>query len=129
MTDKFTLFVYCNLLVLLSTTVCSQNINKNTMLNSRRNFYRLQLSQLVSVYEIKELFIKTISNSSLNSHVYWDTLYIQNYQIDDGIAVIYFTFQTFPFFLVWVCQPNCEEHSQVINSHKNNSYLFSKNKT
>jgi len=26
-------------------------------------------------YEIKELFKKTISNSSLNSHVYWDTLY------------------------------------------------------
>ena len=26
-TDKFTLFVYCNFLVLLSTTVCSQNIN------------------------------------------------------------------------------------------------------
>ena len=25
MTDKFTLFVYCNFLVLLSTTVCSQN--------------------------------------------------------------------------------------------------------
>ena len=27
-TDKFTLFVYCNFLVLLSTSVCSQNINK-----------------------------------------------------------------------------------------------------
>ena len=27
-TDKFTLFVYCNFLVSLSTTVCSQNINK-----------------------------------------------------------------------------------------------------
>ena len=26
--DKFTLFVYCNFLVLLRTTVCSQNINK-----------------------------------------------------------------------------------------------------
>ena len=25
---KFTLFVYCNFLFLLSTTVCSQNINK-----------------------------------------------------------------------------------------------------
>ena len=28
MKDKFTLFVYCNFLVLLSTTVCCQNINK-----------------------------------------------------------------------------------------------------
>ena len=25
--DKFTLFVYCNFLVLLSTPLCSQNIN------------------------------------------------------------------------------------------------------
>ena len=30
-TDKFTLFVYCNFLVLLSTTVCSQNINKHNV--------------------------------------------------------------------------------------------------
>ena len=30
-TDKFTLFVYCNFLVLLSTTVCSQNINKENV--------------------------------------------------------------------------------------------------
>ena len=27
-TEKFTLFVYCNFLVLLSTPICSQNINK-----------------------------------------------------------------------------------------------------
>ena len=30
-TDKFTLFVYCNFLVLLSTTVCSENINKQNV--------------------------------------------------------------------------------------------------
>ena len=30
-TDKFTLFVYCNFLVLLSTTVCSLNINKQNV--------------------------------------------------------------------------------------------------
>ena len=30
-TDKFTLFVYCNFLALLSTTVCSQNINKQNV--------------------------------------------------------------------------------------------------
>jgi len=30
-TDKFILFVYCNFLVLLSTTVCSQNINKQNV--------------------------------------------------------------------------------------------------
>ena len=38
--------------------------------HSRRNSYRLQLSQQVSLYQIKELFKKTISNSSLNSHVF-----------------------------------------------------------
>ena len=32
-TDKFTLFVYCNFLVLLSTTVCSQNVNKHNNVN------------------------------------------------------------------------------------------------
>ena len=31
-TDKFTLFVYCNFLVLQSTTVCSQNINKQNVM-------------------------------------------------------------------------------------------------
>ena len=30
-TDKFTLFVYCNFLVLLSATGCSQNINKQNV--------------------------------------------------------------------------------------------------
>jgi len=30
-TDKFTLFAYCNFLVLLSTTVCSQKINKQNV--------------------------------------------------------------------------------------------------
>ena len=29
--DKFTLFVFCNFLVLLSTTVCSQNYNKQNV--------------------------------------------------------------------------------------------------
>ena len=31
MTDKFTLFVYCNFLALLSTPLCSQNINKQNV--------------------------------------------------------------------------------------------------
>ena len=30
-TDKFAQFVYCNILVLLSTTECSQNINKQNV--------------------------------------------------------------------------------------------------
>ena len=62
-TDKFTLFVYFNFLVLLSTTVCSQNINKQNV-----NIADETLT------DYKEFFYKAISNSSLNSHVYSDTL-------------------------------------------------------
>ena len=29
--DKFPLFVYCNFIVLIRTTVCSQNINKQNV--------------------------------------------------------------------------------------------------
>ena len=36
-----TLFVYCNYLVLLSTTVCSQNYKQTKCKHSRRNSYRL----------------------------------------------------------------------------------------
>ena len=48
-TDKFTLFAYCNFLDLLSTTVCSQNINKQNV-NISDETYRFQLSQKVSLY-------------------------------------------------------------------------------
>ena len=48
--------------------------------HGRQNSYILQLSQWVSLDKIKELFIKTISNLSLNSHVYWDTLYQNLFQ-------------------------------------------------
>ena len=73
-TDKFTLFVNCNFLVLLSTTVCSQNINKQIVNIADEIF--TDYSFLIRYHKIKELFKKTISNSSLNSQVFWDTLYI-----------------------------------------------------
>ena len=66
-TDKFTLFEYCHFLILLSTTVCSQNIKKQIVNIADEN---------LTDYNMKELFKKTISNSSLNSNVYWDTLYV-----------------------------------------------------
>ena len=76
-TDKFTLFVYCNFLVLLSTTVYSQNINKqNVNIADETLTDYCFLSWYHYTKSIKELFKKTISNSSLNFHVYWDTLYI-----------------------------------------------------
>ena len=63
---QFTLFVYCNFLVLLSTPLCSQNINKQNV--------NIADETLTDFSLIKELSKQTISNSSLNSHVYWDTL-------------------------------------------------------
>ena len=85
-TDKFTLFVYCNFLVLLSTTVCNQIINKqNVNIADETDYSFLSRYHYVAdksfiqpslkLYKIKELFKKTILNSSLNYHVYWDTLY------------------------------------------------------
>ena len=56
-TYKFTLFVYnCNFLVLLSPTVCSQNINKQIVNIAEEN--------LTDFTIIKELFKKAISKSS-----------------------------------------------------------------
>ena len=46
MTVKFTLSVFCNFLVLLSTTVCSQNINKQNVNMADENLTDyIQLSQ------------------------------------------------------------------------------------
>ena len=39
--DKFTLFVYFSFLVLLSTTVCSQNINKQIVNIADENLIRI----------------------------------------------------------------------------------------
>ena len=71
-TDKFTLFVYCNFLVLLSTTVWSQNINMQIVNIADKNLTDYAFS-VISLHEIKELFKKKIPNSSLNSHVSWGT--------------------------------------------------------
>ena len=38
-TDKFTLFVYCNFLVLLSTTVCSQNKHILNLTDENLTYY------------------------------------------------------------------------------------------
>ena len=67
--------VYSVCILLLQFSYTAVNYKQTKCEHSRRNPYRLQLSQQVSQYKIKKLFKKTISNSSLNSHVYWDTLY------------------------------------------------------
>ena len=70
MTDKFTLFVYCNFLVLLSTTVCSQNKDNQIVNIADENLTDYSFLSRYHYSKLKKLFIKTISNSRLNSHVY-----------------------------------------------------------
>ena len=67
-TDKFTIFVNCNFLLLLSTTVCSQYINKQNV--NLADDTLTDYSFLSKYY-----YTKSKNYSSLNSHVYWDTLY------------------------------------------------------
>ena len=59
-TDKFTLFVFCNFLVSLSTPLCSQNINK-------------QIVNIVDKNLTDYSFLRRYHYT--NSHVYWNTLY------------------------------------------------------
>ena len=74
--DKFTLFLYCNFLVLLRTTVCSHNINKQNVNIADEILTDYSFLSKYHYAKSKNYLKKTISNSSLNSHVYWDTLYI-----------------------------------------------------
>ena len=59
------------LLSTISTTVDNQNINKQIFISSRRNIYSFNILNQKS-------FPKTRLKLSLNSHVYWDTLYKNN---------------------------------------------------
>ena len=68
------LFVYCNFLVLLSTTVCSQNIDKQNVNIAEQNLKDYSFLSRYHYTKSKNYLKKTISNSSLNSHAYWDTL-------------------------------------------------------
>ena len=62
------LFAYCNFLVLLSTTVCSQNINKQIVNIADGN---LTDFSFFSRYH----FTKS-KNYLKRRYVYWDTLYL-----------------------------------------------------
>ena len=61
----------CSFRVLLSTTVCSQNINKQIVNIADENLMDYSfLSKGIIYTKSKKYFKKTISNSSLNSYVY-----------------------------------------------------------
>ena len=86
-TDKFTLFVYCNFFVLLSTIVFSQNINKQNVNIADETLTDYSFFSRYNYTKIKKLFEKTISNSSLNSHACWDTLYSVVYTEGGSILI------------------------------------------
>ena len=79
--------VYCNFLVLLSTIVFSQNINKQNVNIADETLADYSLLSRYNYTKIKKLFEKTISNSSLNSHVCWDTLYSVVYTEGGSILI------------------------------------------
>ena len=86
-TDKFTLFVYCNFLVLISTPLCSQNINKQIV--NIADGTLTDYSFLIRYHYTKSKnYLKRRYRISLNSHVYWDTLYLQgnNFKFQSQVA-------------------------------------------
>ena len=74
-TDKFTLFVYCNLFVLLSTNVCSQNINKLIVNMADENLtdYSFLVSYIEFVTEFTCLFGHPVV-SRINAAKYYGNL-------------------------------------------------------
>ena len=73
-TDKFTLFVYCNFLVLLNTTVCSQYINNQNVNIADETLTDYSFLSRYHYTKSKNYLKRRYRISSLNSHVYWDTL-------------------------------------------------------
>ena len=77
---------------ILSTTVCSQNINKQNVNIADETLTDFSFLSRYHVILNQGVFEKTISNSSLNSHVYWDTLYLMNiFFLGGGIYHFLFT--------------------------------------
>ena len=68
--EQFTLLVFCNFLVLLSTTVCSQNINNQNVNIADETLTDYSFLSRYHYTKSKN----SISNSSLNAHAYLDTL-------------------------------------------------------
>ena len=56
--------------------VCSQNINKQNLNIADETLTAYSLLSRYHYTKSKNYLKKTISHSSLNSHVYWDTLYV-----------------------------------------------------
>ena len=73
-------FLIQEFLILQSTTVCKQNINKHILNLQTKNLRKTAFSVGITIPNQKS-FTKTISKSSLNFHVYWDTLYLKYFCI------------------------------------------------
>ena len=73
-TDKFTLFVYCNFLVLLSTTVYSQNIKKQNVNIADETLTDYTAFSVGITILNQKIIEKDDIALTLNTHVYLDTL-------------------------------------------------------
>ena len=75
-TDKFTLFVYILQFSCLTKYNRMQSKHKQTNCKQQTKILRITaFSEGITILN-QRIFKKTISNSSLNSHFYWDTLYV-----------------------------------------------------
>ena len=61
--------------VLLSSTICSQNINKQIVNIADENLTDYSFLSRYHCTKSNNYLKRRYPNSSLNSHVYWDTLY------------------------------------------------------
>ena len=74
-TDKFTLFVYCNFLVLQPYNRMHSKHKQKNCKHSKRKFYGLRFHRMYRHTKSKNYLRRRLSNLSMRSHVYWDTLY------------------------------------------------------
>ena len=74
--DKFTLFVYILQFSCLTKYNRMQSTHKQTNCKQQTKILQCTAFSVGITILNQRIFKKTISNSSLNSHVYWDTLYV-----------------------------------------------------
>ena len=85
-TDKFTLFALCNFLVLLRTTVCSQNINKQNVNIADETLtdysflswyhYTKSKNYLKRRYRIRHWILLFFGTTCIITHNYYLNLYV-----------------------------------------------------
>ena len=100
-TYKFTLFVYnCNFLVLLSATVCSQNINKQIVNIAEENLTDFSFLSRYHYTKSRNYLKRRYLNrhSCLLGHPVWSILHLTKEEKDDIILSIWCCYKANRFF-------------------------------